>query len=193
MKKRFFLFIVLFVLMYSWAVGESIPSVMSSSIYKTEWQWQPGGSATFEGNLICRNTSEDHPLVMRLRAETIPADPGMIKPPVFTSVNDQKLTVRKQKEEYPVSSSAQAIRFTGRWELPEDLRIDEAVIHLEIYNESGEMLSESALRMKNEQVSAGNTGYRFPNISQWIWIVFAAAALIWLLALIRIFRNRQRR
>ena len=175
------------------AAAENAPSVMSASIYKTEWQWQAGGFAEFEGNMICENASEEHPLTMRLSVSIVPDGTEGVKDPLFTSVNGTKLTVRKQTGEYKITSSEQAVRFTGRWELPEDFRIDEAAIHLRIYSDSGDLLAESDLRMSNDQVTSGDTGYRFPETGNIIRIIVIAAAAIWIFAIIRIIRNRKRR
>ncbi len=196
MKKRFWAAVIaFFALFYDYgATAENTPSVMSVNIFKTDWQWKAGegGAVTFEGNMICENVSEERPLVMRLSAETAKPETETASP-VFKKVNDKNQGNRHPPKEVTISSSEQAIRFSGYWTLPEDTRIDEATIYLRVYNQNDELLAEADLPLKNDQVVVGNSGYRFPETGDLIKVIAGAAAVIWILALIRIFRNRQRR
>lgn len=191
-RIRLLILISAVVLLVFDAPAERDPFVMSSGIYKTEWRWEAGATAEFEGNMICENVSEDHPLIMSLSVDVLPEGTEK-KEPHFTRVNGEKQSVKRPKSEITISSSDQAIRFSGGWEIPEGVRIEEATIHLKIYNQEYELLSESDLQMRNDQITAGETGYRFPEIGNRLWIIIGAAAAIWMMAVIRIIVNRQRR
>ena len=193
-SKRLCLWILIavFVFAFPYAGADNVPSVMSSSIYKTDWRWNPGETAEFEGNIICDHVNEDNPLIISLSAD-VASDEAEVSAPVFRYVNGKKQSNRHPKSEVTVSASNQAIRFSGGWELPKDVRIDEATIHLKIYNQQEELLAESELRMKNDHVVAGGSGYRFPELSKPILYILIAAGAIWILAAIRIFINRKRR
>ena len=192
MRRYIPVFISAAILIFSFAAAENEPSVLSSGIYKTVWRWDPGDTAEFEGNIICDHVDEDNPLTISLSAEVV-SEETEISPPVFRYVNGKKQSNRHPKSEITVSSSGQAIRFSGGWELPKNVRIDEATIHLRIYNQQEELLAESELRMTNNQVVTGISGYRFPKPGPLIRYTAIAAAVIWVLAMIRILINRQRR
>ena len=174
--------------------AESDPSIMSVNIYKTNWKWKAGegGAVTFEGNMICENVSEDHPVIMRLSVDVAKPETEAASP-VFKIVNEKNQGNRHPPKEVTISSSEQAIRFSGYWTLPEDTRIDEATIHLRVYNQEEELLTEAELLLKNDQMVVGKSGYRFPETGNLIKIIAGAAAVIWILAVIRIIRNRKRR
>lgn len=192
MGRRIWLMILSAVLIASFAGAEYEPSVMSSSIYKTEWRWNPGDTAEFEGNIICDHVSENEPLTISLSVDVVPGGTE-VSPPVFRYVNGQKQSNRHPKSEVTVTSSEQAIRFSGGWELPANYRIDEATIHLKVYNRKEELLGESELRMNNDQLISGGSENRLPDTGRFIRYILIAAALIWVLALIRIYINRKRR
>ena len=190
--KKHHLVLIAAILIFPCAAAENQPSVMSSGIYRTVWRWNPGETAEFEGNIICDHVDENHPLIISLSAEAV-SDDTEVTSPVFRYVNGTKQSNRHPKSEITVTESNQSIRFTGGWKLPENVRIDEAVIHLKIYSQNEELLSESELRMKNDQVVAGATGYHFPELGKPVRYIIIAAAVIWILAVIRMIINRQRR
>ena len=196
MNRRFWAIVTITViLLFNGAsMAESGPSVMSSSIYRTDWQWKAGegGAVTFEGNVICENVSESNPLIMRLSADNIKPESDLSEP-VFKKINEKNQGNRHPPKEVTITSSEQAIRFSGYWTLPEATRIDEALIHLKIYDRNEQLLSESELLLKNDQILIGNTESRLPETGNLIKILFAAAAFIWILAVVRIIRNRKRR
>ena len=195
MRRRLIFLIVMVVLLFSCTAkteNNMDPDVMSTSIYKTEWRWTPGDTAEFEGNIICDHVNEENPIILSLTVEVVP-DGTAATAPFFRYVNGNKQSNRHPKSSITVSSSDQAIRFSGGWQMPEDVRIDEATIYLKIYNQKEELLAESELRMNNDQVIAGKSGYRFPEISSMIRYTAIAATIIWLFAVIRIIINRKRR
>ncbi len=194
MRRRLPVILLFVVLLFSCTTAEkaSDPSVMSSSIYKTEWRWTAGDTAEFEGNIICDHVSEDNPVIISLSVDIMPEE-AVTTAPFFRYVNGTKQSNRHPKSRITVSSSDRAIRFSGGWQLPEEVRIDEATIHLKVYNQNDELLAESDLRMENDQVIAGGSAYRLPELKNPILYIAAAAAIIWILALIRIIINRQRR
>ena len=175
------------------AAAENEPSIMSVNIYKTDWQWKAGegGAVTFEGNMICEDVSEAHPLIMRLSVDVVKPETEATDP-VFKKVNDKNQGNRHPPKEVTITSSESAIRFSGYWTLPEDTRIDEATIQLKVYNRNEELLAESDLQLKNDQMVVGDSGYRFPETGNLIKIIAGAAAVIWILAVIRITLNRKR-
>ena len=192
MIKRFWMLILISVLiLLSGGAGGEL-SVMSSSIYKTAWRWGPGDTAEFEGNIIFDHISEDQPLILSLSAEASPEE-AAVTSPVFRVVNGKKQSNRHPKSEIQIYTSDPAVRFSGGWELPENIRIDEAAIHLRVFNQNQELLCESELRMRNDQVVAGETGYHLPELSTFILYILISAAVVWLFAGVRIYLNRQRR
>ena len=192
MKKISGLLIVFILFLFTCAAAENDPSVMSSGIYKTIWRWGQGDTAEFEGNIICDHVTENNPLIITLSAEVLPEN-DEVSDPVFRYVNGKKQSNRHPKSEITVKSSEQAVRFSGGWKLPETVRIDEATIYLKIFNQEHELLAESELRMKNDQVVAGGTGFRFPELDGIVLYIAIASVIIWTLAGIRIFINRKRR
>lgn len=192
MKRRLMFLTAAAVLLCFSSTAENDPFVMSSSIFKTEWRWEAGATAEFEGTMICGNVSEDQPLFMSLSVDVIPDNTEKTEP-VFKTVNGKKQSIKRPKSEIAISSSDQAVRFSGGWTIPGEARIEEATIHLKIYNQNHELLAESDLQMRNDQIMAGESGYRFPEPGNKIRIIAAAAAVIWILALVRIIANRQGR
>ncbi len=194
MKKRIRVLAAAAVLLFSCATADTAPpSVMSCSIYKTVWRWGAGQTAEFEGNIICDNVNSEQPLSVRLSVDVLP-EKTEVKDPVFREVDGKPKGNRHPPKEISIDTSDHAIRFSGGWEIPGDSRIDEAVIHLKIYNKNdGELLGEAELRMRNDQITTGETGIRIPETGNKIWYLAAAAAVIWILAAIRIYLNRRER
>ncbi len=169
-------------------------NTLSVHIEKDEWSWTGDTAATFRGSVICQGLSEDDPVTLRLTVEASPAesDPGDI---VFTSVNGKRLAVKKQKNEYRLTSSPTATTaFTGSWNIPKEGKFGEVTIRIEAIGPDGICQGEDFFTMKDSTVIVNDDPVpKLPNPGKYIRPLFIAAAIIWMLAVIRVYYYRHRR
>ena len=155
--------------------------------------WTPGESALFDGTVSTDGTVSADSITMRLSIRTDPVlpEPGTI---IFSEVNGKKLSIRNQKEEYPVSlQEGGEIRFSGSWLLPENAHVSEVILVLTVLGPDGSVLGEAAASLSGEASASGSSGMTFPDLSAVIRMILIAAAVVWILAGIRIFIHHKRR
>ena len=191
--RRIICFIaVLFLLFGNCAFSEST-NELSLVLEEKEWTWEENSYASFEGTFAA-----EHALPGKVRMElTMAAVPensetGEI---FFQTVNEKKLTLRKQKSEYTFSAEGVTdFGFTGSWKTPETVPFTQVEITCRIYNEDGSaLLAEQKMtvsRDASEIVEKDDGKFRIrENLSGWtIWAAIAAA-VIWILAFIRMILN----
>ena len=194
MKERccsrcFILLLPLLFLLISCACASGI----SCEIIPAGNSWIPGESALFEGCVSADETVSYDNVMMKLSIRTDPvlSETGAI---VFSEVNGKKLSIRNQKDEYPVSlQSGSEIRFSGSWLIPENIHVSDAALVLTILDPDGSILDEvSAPLSGNESVSSPSV-MMFPDLAAPIRYVLIAAAAVWTLAAVRILIHQKRR
>ena len=155
--------------------------------------WVPGESALFEGAVSADGTASYDSITMKLSIRTNP-DSGEAGTIIFSEVNGKKLSIRNQKDEYTVSlPEGSEIRFTGSWLLPENLYVSEVELVLTVLGPDGTVLGESAASVAGESSESGPSGMTFPDLTVPIRLMIIAAAVVWILAAIRIFIHHKRR
>ena len=154
--------------------------------------WIPGESTLFEGCISADGTVSSDSATMKLSIRTDPvlSDPGTI---VFSEVNGKKLSIRNQKDEYPVSlQSGSEIRFSGSWLLPASIHVSDAALVLTILDPDGSILDEVSAPVSGTVSGSGPSGTMFPVLAAPIRYVLLAAAAVWILAAVRILIHQKR-
>ena len=167
------------------------------SLQELEWTWEPLNIATFEGNVSFTGQAPEN-VILKLSLSVLPdeSDPGEV---VFQTVNEKKLTLRKQKPVYLFSPEGNdSCHFIGSWKTPEEVFFTRIDISCRIYNEDESiLLAESHLvfSRSSSDIAKINDGKIRLNydFSTWTLYTAAAAAVIWILALIRIRLNKKRK
>lgn len=166
---------------------------ISCEITPAAGSWVPGESALFDGAVSADGTVSYDSITMKLSIRTTPVsgESGTI---IFSEVNGKKLSIRNQKDEYTISlPEGSEIRFTGSWLLPENLHLSEIELVLTVLGPDGSVLAESAASVAGESPESGTSGMTFPDLTVPIRIMIIAAAVVWILAAIRIFIHHKRR
>ena len=154
--------------------------------------WIPGESALFEGCISADGTVSSDSATMKLSIRTDPvlSDPGTI---VFSEVNGKKLSIRNQKDEYPVSlQSGSEIRFSGSWLIPENIHVSDIALVLTVLGPDGSILDEVSAPVSGNVSGSGPSGTMFPDLAAPIRYVLLAAAAVWILAAVRILIHQKR-
>lgn len=187
---RVFLLTVLAIVLFTGQATAA--SILSIHIERDEWSWIGDTAATFKGSLICQGVSEEDPVTLLLTIDASPEQPETGKP-VFTSVGGKRLIVKKQSPEYRLSSvSTATTAFTGSWTIPAEGQYDEVTIRIDAVGNDGSILAQDSFVMTNNP--SGNVQVRkLPDPEKIIRPVIIAAAVIWVLAMIRILYHRHRR
>lgn len=194
MKERccsrcFILLLPLLFLLISCACASGI----SCEIIPAGSSWIPGESALFEGCVSADETVSYDNVMMKLSIRTDPvlSETGAI---VFSEVNGKKLSIRNQKDEYPVSlQSGSEIRFSGSWLIPENIHVSDAALVLTILDPDGSILDEVSAPLTGSESVSSPSVMMFPDLAAPIRYVLIAAAAVWTLAAVRILIHQKRR
>ncbi len=194
MKERccsrcFILLLPLLFLLISCACASGI----SCEIIPAGSSWIPGESALFEGCVSADETVSYDNVMMKLSIRTDPvlSETGAI---VFSEVNGKKLSIRNQKDEYPVSlQSGSEIRFSGSWLIPENIHVSDATLVLTILDPDGSILDEVSAPLSGSESVSSPSVMMFPDLAAPIRYVLIAAAAVWTLAAVRILIHQKRR
>ena len=194
MKERccsrcFILLLPLLFLLISCACASGI----SCEIIPAGSSWIPGESALFEGCVSADETVSYDNVMMKLSIRTDPvlSETGAI---VFSEVNGKKLSIRNQKDEYPVSlQSGSEIRFSGSWLIPENIHVSDAALVLTILDPDGSILDEVSAPLSGSESVSSPSVMMFPDLVAPIRYVLIAAAAVWTLAAVRILIHQKRR
>ena len=166
-------------------------------LQQLEWTWEPLSTATFEGTVSFGSDAPEQ-VVLKLSFSVQPddSDPGEV---VFQTVNEKKLTLRKQKSTCSVTRGDEdTLRFTGSWKTPESVFFTRIEITCRAYNEDESiLLAENKLvftRTASEiaQIDDGRIRLKI-DFSEWTGYAAIAAGVIWLLAAARILINKRER
>ena len=166
-----------------------------SGLSEMEWTWEENSIASFQG-IVSLDNLPSGKLLLKLSFTTDPkgTDPGEI---VFHTVNGKKLTLRKQKAEYTIDHGDENIlEFIGNWRTPEDVFFTRINIVFQICSEDGDAVySEQKLtvsRSTAEMLEKDDGKIRLKtDLSAWTLRIGIGAAVIWILALLRIFINNK--
>ncbi len=163
-------------------------------LQETEWTWEPQSTAVFEGSASFPGEVPEQ-VVLKLFFSVQPddSDPGEV---VFQTVNEKKLTLRKQKSEYTLLCGGEnTFSFTACWKTPESVFFSKVEIVCRIYNEDeSRIIAEKRLvfsRSASEIADIDDGKIRLKaDFTMWTIYSVAAAAVIWLLAALRIIINK---
>ena len=166
---------------------------ISCGITSAADSWIPGESALFEGVVSADGALSADSITLKLSIRTDPvlSEPGTI---LFSEVNGKKLSIRNQKDEYTVSlQEGGEIRFSGSWLLPENVHLSAVEIVLTVLNPDGSIIAETSAAVAAETAVSGSSGITFPDLTVPIRIAAIAAAVVWILAAVRILIHHKRR
>ena len=166
---------------------------LSCEIIPADSTWIPGESALFEGAVSADGAFSADSITMKLsiRTEPVLSEPGTI---LFSEVNGKKLSIRNQKDEYTVSlQESGEIRFSGSWLLPENVHLSAVEIVLTVLDPDGSIIAETSASAAEEAAVSGPSGIKFPDLTVPIRIMAIAAAVVWILAAVRILIHHKRR
>ena len=166
---------------------------ISCEIIPADSSWIPGESALFEGIVSADGALSADSITLKLSIRTDPvlSEPGTI---LFSEVNGKKLSIRNQKDEYTVSlQEGGEIRFSGSWLLPENVHLSAVEIVLTVLDPDGSIIAETSAAVAAETAVSGSSGITFPDLTVPIRIVAIAAAVVWILAAVRILIHHKRR
>ena len=166
---------------------------ISCEIIPADSSWIPGESALFEGVVSADGALSADSITLKLSIRTDPvlSEPGTI---LFSEVNGKKLSIRNQKNEYTVSlQEGGEIRFSGSWLLPENVHLSAVEIVLTVLTPDGSIIAETSAAVAAETAVSGSSGITFPDLTVPIRIVAIAAAVVWILAAVRILIHHKRR
>ena len=128
---------------------------------------------------------------LSIRTDPVLSETGAI---VFSEVNGKKLSIRNQKDEYPVSlQSGSEIRFSGSWLIPENIHVSDAALVLTILDPDGSILDEVSAPLSGSESVSSPSVMMFPDLAAPIRYVLIAAAAVWTLAAVRILIHQKRR
>ncbi len=162
-----------------------------------EWTWEENSIASFQGILSMEGLPTGK-LLLKLSLATDPkgSNPGEI---VFQTVNGKKLTLRKQKAEYAVDhEDSDSLEFVGNWRTPDDVFFTKVDILLQVCTEDGStVLAEQKLTVSRnaaELLEKDDGKIRLKtDFSAWTLWIGIGAAVIWMLAVIRILLNHTKK
>lgn len=166
---------------------------ISCEIIPADSSWIPGESALFEGVVSADGALSADSITLKLSIRTDPvlSEPGTI---LFSEVNGKKLSIRNQKDEYTVSlQEGGGIRFSGSWLLPENVHLSAVEIVLTVLDPDGSIIAETSAAVAAETAVSGSSGITFPDLTVPIRIAAIAAAVVWILAAVRILIHHKRR
>lgn len=149
--KKVWILCFIFIFLFAAGSAEEAPIVISTGLYNADWEWTEDGTIEFNGDIDCIHVSEENPLIISLSVDVIPEGTETAAP-VFRTVNGKKIPSRHPTSEITITFSEQTIQFSGAWIIPEGTVIDQAIIHLKIYNQKGELLAESNLWQNYNQI-----------------------------------------
>ena len=183
----------LLILISIFAMAESGEPVITP----VEWTWNPGKVATFEGRFTlpesCPNSVVLH---LAVKPEPSQNDPGRI---VFTFVNQKRLTVKKQSDEYTLKTDGLTgeITFKGSWFIPDEIYYSAASVTFTLTGEDGTVIAEKTAEFNENEGPGQNGGQKilrlpFQTSKIILWTGISAAA-IWLAAILRIIIKKIRK
>lgn len=163
------------------------------SLQEKEWTWNESDIATFSG-IVSFDELPCESLVLRLQLTTDPVSTNCGEV-VFQTVNEKKLTLRKQQPEYILSpGSEKEFSFIGNWKTPDNVFFTKTEILFQIYtDDGGSLLAEKKLTVHRDSSELANQEdgrYRLKvDFSKWTNWALIAAGILWILAIGRIIWN----
>ena len=166
------------------------------TLRENDWTWQGSSTAGFDGTVTFETQPADK-ILMKLSFSASPeaTEQGEV---LFYEINENKLTIRKQKPEYTYTfGDEKTISFTGNWKTPESVYFTRVNIKLQVFSEDGNTLyGEGNLSVSRDasEISNPDDGkFRLNlDLSSWTIWIFAGAAAVWLAAILRVIVNRKK-
>ena len=163
-----------------------------------EWSWDPGAYNQFSGRIDLAEFCGKE-LTIRISTDlSYGGAPEEDHNPLFTVVNGHRITMLKQKSSavFTPDTENPAFDFSASIKLPEKGHVRSIRLDFRIVDENG-----TELMNLQDTISAGDnaagrengTFYIPYNIRTIIWIITAAAALVWVVVLLRDFIKKKYR
>ena len=189
MRFRTMLLIILtaFIMTCSIALGEN---AATDSISYDGWDWDNEALNTFSGSIDLSQWS-GRELTLEMKAVFEPESESASKTaPKFTQFNGSRLTMLEQRDNITCTPEAEqkAIDFTGSLQMPEKEHYQKITIELTAVDaENKELKKVSMVVAKggNSSSQSGRVFYIPFEIRTAAIIIAAAAALVWIAAIIR--------
>ena len=190
MKARSFAFFCIMAILFSFfcccAMGES---KAADAIQTGEWLWDPTNVNTFTGGLDLSGFSGQE-LTIRLSADFDPPASEDAGIPVFTIVNGSRVRIVMQSDttQFTPQEDQTDFIFTGSLKMPQNDRVQKVTLTLTATDGNGkEVRSISTAVSLYDGTGAQTSGaIRVPaDIRKITLILTGAAALVWIVALIR--------
>lgn len=162
----------------------------TDSIICDEWDWDNESVNTFKGSIDLSQWNGLE-LTLEMKAVFEPESEAAAEiQPKFTHFNGSRLTMLEQRDNITCTPEAgqTAIGFSGSLRMPEKDHFRKITIELEAVDAEGKQLkkiSATVSRGGNNASQSGNIFYIPFEIRTVAIIIAAAAALIWLLAIVR--------
>lgn len=197
MKRCAACFMVLISIVFLISVANSSGTGVQLTLRELQWSWEPLNIATFEGSIAFPGQTPDK--VFLKLSFTVSPDDSETGEVVFQTVNNKKLTLRKQKPSCMLElEGSDSVSFTGCWKTPENVLFTRIEILCRVYNENeSELLAEQSLVFSRTasdiaRINDGRFRLNF-DFASWTTYTAIAAAVIWLSAIARILKNKKRR
>ena len=162
----------------------------TDSIICDEWDWDNESVNTFKGSIDLSQWNGLE-LTLEMKAAFEPESEAAAEiQPKFTHFNGSRLTMLEQRDNITCTpeEGQTAIGFSGSLRMPEKDHFRKITIELEAVDAEGKQLkkiSATVSRGGNNASQSGNIFYIPFEIRTVAIIIAAAAALIWLLAIVR--------
>ena len=174
------------------ALGESSTEAVLTR--GEDWSWSRGAYNTFSGQIDLSGCPADELTICMTADLPYNEETEQNSPPVFTSVNGKRITVKKQSDTARCTPSAEetAMRFTSTFSLPDKKRAYTIVFTLTVSDEEGQELKTFTALIDGKKAGTGNMFFITADINRIAVLIGIAAAAIWAAALFRAFCLRKK-
>lgn len=165
----------------------------AESLRTEEWKWDPGYVNSFSGSLdLSPWVGSEVTLQVTAEMNPTPEDAEAEKP-VFVIVDGKRIVMLRQKDTEQRTAGEAPMTFTCSLRMPEGYRLNTVNLKVQALDAEGKELAhaEKAVYASILGGRSGGNAFRIPFEIRTaaIWVA-AAAAAIWLVALIRGLRRR---
>ena len=161
-----------------------------------EWSWDPGANNIFDGKINLKDYIGQE-LIIHISSDLpYQNEEGKNNSPVFMIVNGKRITVMKQTDSvrWIPSEDDPVMKFTARLTMPDEKHVYRIMFQFIVNNEEG-----NEIAVFNSEIKAGEDGTAGPfyipaDIGMITSVIFAAAAAVWIAALLanRCFRKKNK-
>ena len=150
------------------------------------WSWDTNAYNTFSGELdLPELTGEE--ISVRISTDLPYSSEETDSQPVFTTVNGKRITVLKQSDTISLTPDGTdpILRFTGKLRLPSKRHISRIIFHFEMLDHQGKPLRTGDALIIAAQDDLSGAFYIPVEIGTLTLYLSLAAAVIWILTLLR--------